>query len=246
MQPVVWQVVQWVVKWVSAFSALTLLVGRQEGHPACKKQSGGVLVWLSVWSKVQTCIWPSCCHCHSLSLASVKSRLVLPFWYQLTRVVPGKGPLNGCMYVCVLLILKDAWQQLCLNLQTKGLSLPVLRECVAAKLSYARLLLSMLSLHISDERQKLVLKLQKPAILQVICLILFSIVSIFSCCLFRCNSNCIFFSALTLLVGHQKEHPALVKITVLAWLSVWTEMQVVCKSSVRCHCHPKTHHFLPY
>jgi len=29
---------------------LTLLVGQQEGHPACKKLSGGVLVWLSVWS----------------------------------------------------------------------------------------------------------------------------------------------------------------------------------------------------
>ena len=42
------------------FSALTLLVGRQEGHPACKKTlSGGVLAWLSVWSEVQTCIWPS-------------------------------------------------------------------------------------------------------------------------------------------------------------------------------------------
>ena len=27
------------------FSALTLLVGRQEGHPACKKLSGEVLVW---------------------------------------------------------------------------------------------------------------------------------------------------------------------------------------------------------
>ena len=27
--------------------ALTLLVGRQEGHPACKKQSCGVLAWLS-------------------------------------------------------------------------------------------------------------------------------------------------------------------------------------------------------
>ena len=26
---------------VSAFSALTLLVGRQEGHPACKKLSSG-------------------------------------------------------------------------------------------------------------------------------------------------------------------------------------------------------------
>ena len=43
----------------SPFSALTLLVGRQEGHPACKKLSGGVLAWLSVWSEVQTCIWPS-------------------------------------------------------------------------------------------------------------------------------------------------------------------------------------------
>jgi len=31
-----------------AFSALTLLVGQQVGHPACKKLSGGVLAWLSV------------------------------------------------------------------------------------------------------------------------------------------------------------------------------------------------------
>jgi len=52
---------------------------------------------------VQTCIWPSWCHCHSLSLASVKSRLVLPFWYRLTRVVPEKGPLNGCVCMCVAL-----------------------------------------------------------------------------------------------------------------------------------------------
>jgi len=31
-----------------------LLVGRQEGHPACKKLSGGVLAWLSIWSEVLT------------------------------------------------------------------------------------------------------------------------------------------------------------------------------------------------
>ena len=36
-----------------AFSALTLLVGWQEWHPACKKLSGGVLAWLSVWSEVR-------------------------------------------------------------------------------------------------------------------------------------------------------------------------------------------------
>ena len=70
------------------FSALTLLVGWQEGHPACKKLSGGMLAWLSVWNEVQTYIWPSWCQCHSLSLASVKSRSVFPFWSLLTRVVP--------------------------------------------------------------------------------------------------------------------------------------------------------------
>ena len=37
--------------------------------------------WLSVWSQVQ-------------------SRLVLPFWYRPTRVVPKKGPLNVCVCVC--------------------------------------------------------------------------------------------------------------------------------------------------
>ena len=47
-----------------------------------------------------TCIWPSWCHCHSLSLASVKSRLVSPFLYWLTQVVSEKGPLNGCVCVC--------------------------------------------------------------------------------------------------------------------------------------------------
>jgi len=55
---------------------------------------------VSVWSELQTCIRPSWCHCHSLSLASVKSRLVLPFWYRLTWVVPDKGLLNVCVCVC--------------------------------------------------------------------------------------------------------------------------------------------------
>ena len=83
------------------FSALTLLVGRQEGHPACKKLNeliDGVPAWLSVCSKMQTCMWPSWCHCRSLSLALLKSRLVLPFWYWLTRVVPEKRAVKR---VCV-------------------------------------------------------------------------------------------------------------------------------------------------
>ena len=60
-----------------AFSALTLLVGRLEGHPACKKT--WVVAWLPVWSKLQTCIWPSWCYCHSLSLAFSKIRIGFTF-----------------------------------------------------------------------------------------------------------------------------------------------------------------------
>jgi len=61
-----------------AFSALTLLVGRQEGHPACKKiewWDAGVVVHLGQGSDF---IWPSWCHCHSLSLAPVN-----PDWFYL-------------------------------------------------------------------------------------------------------------------------------------------------------------------
>ena len=45
---------------VDDVARLTLLVGRQEGHPACKNLSGVVLAWLSVWSEVQTCHSLSC------------------------------------------------------------------------------------------------------------------------------------------------------------------------------------------
>jgi len=46
------------------------------------------------------------CHCHSLTLASVKSRLVLPFWYRLIRVDLDKGSLSVCMFsVCCASVL---------------------------------------------------------------------------------------------------------------------------------------------
>ena len=83
-----------VQRWcLQCFDAVGWAAGRASG---LQKTSGGVLAWLSVWSEVQTCIWPSWCHCHSLSLAPVKSRLLLPFWYRLTQVVLEKRPLNSC------------------------------------------------------------------------------------------------------------------------------------------------------
>jgi len=82
-----------------AFSALTLLVGCQEVHPACKTEWwGGVGVVICLeWGA-------DCLHMVQLmplhpkttsSLASFKSRLVLPLWYRLTQVVLEKRPLNG-------------------------------------------------------------------------------------------------------------------------------------------------------
>ena len=78
-----------------AFSALTLLVGRQEGYPACKK-----LEWWDVgvviWDEVQTCIWLSRCHCHSLSLAPVNPDwFYLPGFYLSGACSPGWSRTNS-------------------------------------------------------------------------------------------------------------------------------------------------------
>jgi len=54
-----------------------------------------------VWSEVQTCIWPSWCHCHSLSLASVKSRLVFIFLVLAHLGCPGKEAIKWlCVVMC--------------------------------------------------------------------------------------------------------------------------------------------------
>ena len=78
---------------------------------------GTVMMWLSVWSQVQTCIWSSWCHCHSLSLAPVKSRLVLPFWYRLTQVVLEKRPLNGCSCWLYIMLVRLHFVQNKLNMK---------------------------------------------------------------------------------------------------------------------------------
>jgi len=43
---------------LQSFDAVGWAAGRASGLQV-NKLSGGVLEWLSVWSEVQTCIWPS-------------------------------------------------------------------------------------------------------------------------------------------------------------------------------------------
>jgi len=46
------------------------------------------------------------------------------------------------------------------------------------------------------------------------------------------------FSALTLFVGREEEHPACTKLSdeVLTWLSVWSEVQMICMRSIGFQC----------
>ena len=91
-----------------------LLVGRQEGHPACKKLSGGVLSWLSVWSDVQVCIGA-----YGPADATATLCLLLhenPDWF--TFLVPAHPGSPGqrvakrvCVCVCVCIV---SWSSLAL------------------------------------------------------------------------------------------------------------------------------------
>ena len=98
----VWQsiIVSLHIHAVYAFSALTLLVGRWKGIRPVKN-------W--VWCAVVVVCLELGADLHMAQLMSLpltvscfsKTRLVLPFWYRLTWVVPDKGPLNVCVCLCV-------------------------------------------------------------------------------------------------------------------------------------------------
>ena len=86
---------------ICALSALMLLVGRQEGHPACKKLSEGVLSWLSVWSKLQTCVMSQLM---PLPLTvSCFSKIQIGFTF-LEPAHPGSPRKRAVKWVCVDLV----------------------------------------------------------------------------------------------------------------------------------------------
>jgi len=71
------------------------LVGWQQGHPACKKVSGGASMVICLGQgadlhMAQLMPLPLTVSCSS------KSRLVLPFWGRLTQDVLEEKLLNGC------------------------------------------------------------------------------------------------------------------------------------------------------
>ena len=87
------------VSTMCAFSALTVLVARQEGHPACKKTEwwgAGVVICLEQGADLhmaQLMPLPLTVSCFS------KIQIGFTFLVPAQPVVLDKGPLNGC--VCV-------------------------------------------------------------------------------------------------------------------------------------------------
>jgi len=85
-----------------AFSALTLSVGWQEGHPACKKKTecwgAGVVICLERGADLhmaQLMSLPLTVSCFS------KIRIGFTFLVPAHTGSPGKGPFNGCVCVSV-------------------------------------------------------------------------------------------------------------------------------------------------
>ena len=98
-------------KWHNgAFSALTLLVGRQEGHPACKKLSGrvaGMVICLERGADLhmaQLMPLPLTVSCFR------KIQIGFTFLVLVHLGSPRKGLINGCVCVCVCV--KDIMQTL--------------------------------------------------------------------------------------------------------------------------------------
>ena len=85
-----------------SFSALTLLVGRQEGHPACKKlerYGAGVFICLERGADLhmaQLLPLPLTVSCFS------KIQIGFTFLVPAHLGSPGKGPLNGCLLASLL------------------------------------------------------------------------------------------------------------------------------------------------
>ena len=86
---------------MKCLQCFTLLVGRQEGHPTCKKAErwgAGVVICLEQGADLhvaQLMPLPLTVSCFS------KIQIGFAFLVPAHLGNPGKGPLNGCVCVCV-------------------------------------------------------------------------------------------------------------------------------------------------
>jgi len=93
---------------ITALLLFVMLVGRQEGHPACKKHSVGVLVWLSVWSKCRLAYGPADATATHILLLQIGFTFLVP-----THLgSPGKVAVKRVCVVVVVQLVPTVVQQL--------------------------------------------------------------------------------------------------------------------------------------
>jgi len=104
---------------IVAFSALTLMAGYQEEHPAHEWWGAGVVICLEQSAKL--CIWSSWCHCHPIISYFIKiqngSSFLVPAYPGCPRK-EAKGFYGPKMYYCKFLF-KDQMLFLSLNWVSK-------------------------------------------------------------------------------------------------------------------------------
>jgi len=77
-----------------------LMIGWQEGHPACKKMSGGVLAWLSVWARCRFAYGPAdSTATHCLLLQEIQIGFGFTFLVLAHLGIPGQNPESHKMVV---------------------------------------------------------------------------------------------------------------------------------------------------
>jgi len=102
-----------------AFSALTLLVGRQEEHPACKNWVVGCWHGYLSGARCRLAYGPADATATHCLLLQKNPDCFLLFWYRLIWVAPEKGPLNGRVWHQL-----DHMQTICIWLQTDNCTTP--------------------------------------------------------------------------------------------------------------------------
>ena len=104
--PIEWHQYQWLWIILEVTSAVWNLSNSFIGNITCINYSVCIHEW---WGAGMVICLEQGADLHTAPLmplpltvsCSSKSRLVLPFWYRLTRVIPDKGLLNGCVCVSV-------------------------------------------------------------------------------------------------------------------------------------------------
>jgi len=193
-------------------------LGGRKSIRSVKNMSEVVLAWLSVWREVQTiCIWSSWCHCHPIISCFIKIQNGSTFWCHLTQVVVEKRLLNGRSSSSMFIFLLRKCIQVFIYVANSILYYCCWQILLPTQTFHTHwLTFSPVEEHFYRQQYYICAREAMTVTIHSM-LHLFRTLTCLFCCkflisvfifLFFFAALVTAFSALTLLVGRQKEHPA--------------------------------------